>query len=749
MLRGTFKDCSIAYSLENRRPELPEGIKVSSSSYENPVRNLDFEYIFFTDSSVFAPAAKEFNRNKELYGDGRYTNSIRGTTQYREYWDEQKRRCLEGYTVDGIRITGEHYFYLNFCLIEKTVITKDTGVESDAKQFDFPDFTLMDFYWFLELEKNEYPTRYGLPKFEKKGMIVAKARRKGWSFKNAAGLVYKFSLFKRSYCIIAAFLKEHAEATFKMCKNMLNFLDEYTEFRHPKLIDNEEYIESGWIRKRDNVKKGYRSVIQIMTFHRSGYKSVGKSCTRMIFEEAGLFENLRTAYTMSAPLFRDGTRMIGMPIIFGTGGDMLSATQGFAEIFYNPRQFGLAEYKNIYDQNATGHCGYFIDEMWFRPGDLKYIGPINGTLYQGIDKNGNPNRWASELDLLAERETLRGPNSKALSQWITQYCMTPQEAFMLPEGNYFPKAELMDRLSRLRSEDNYKYIGTPGVLAFSDSAEAVNGVQFTPDLKGKSFPLLSYRLKDDEPRDGAIVVYETPIQEEDGHIPDGLYIIGHDPYGINNDTGESLGATYVLKTNQYLKYGRSQIVAEYVGRPSGGNSMTVYNTNLEKLAQYYNAKIMFENDRGDVANYFLKRKKYHYLLDEPGATMLKAIGKRSYGRVKGCSMSNSKMISQGELYLYDWLLERRGEQIDGREILNLDLIPSMALLEELISYSREGNFDRVSAMFMAIIALEEKFNKHEEERKTVDTSQDFLLKNSRLFPNKNINANRKTTFIIQ
>lgn len=39
--------------------------------------------------------------------------------------------------------------------------------------------------------------------------------------------------------------------------------------------------------------------------------------------------------------------------------------------------------------------------------------------------------------------------------------------------------------------------------------------------------------------------------------------------------------------------------------------MTVYNTNLDKLSQYYgNAKIMFENDRGDVQNYFLKNKKW-------------------------------------------------------------------------------------------------------------------------------------------
>lgn len=74
--------------------------------------------------------------------------------------------------------------------------------EDSAKQLDFPDFLLMDYYWFLELEKNENPGRYGLPLHEKKGMIVAKARRKGWSFKNAAGLAWKYSFFKRGLTVL-------------------------------------------------------------------------------------------------------------------------------------------------------------------------------------------------------------------------------------------------------------------------------------------------------------------------------------------------------------------------------------------------------------------------------------------------------------------------------------------------------------------------------------------------------------------
>lgn len=741
MLRSDIVDYPIIKSMESVILDIPEGVNPTPISLQNPVSNLDWAYINFLDTKLYSPAAEAFLNNKEKTGDGRYTNAVYGTTEYRKYWTEERRRCLDGFQPEvdgkpvGPRITGEHYFYLNYCQIDREVIV-DIKTGDTAKQLGFPDFLLMDYYWFLELEKNENPGRYGLPQYEKKGMIVAKSRRKGWSFKNAAGVAWKYSFFKRSYCIIGTYLKEHAAATFNMTLNVLNFLDEYTEFGGPRLVNRNDEIESGWVVKEGGreIKKGNRSIIKIMTFKDSGFKSVGKSCTRMLFEEAGLFENLEQAYTISSPLFRSGTSMIGIPIIFGTGGDMMSATQDFAKMFYNPKQYGLAEYNNIYEENSHGVCGYFIDEMWYRPGDLYFVGKIGEKIYRGVDSNGNPLRWAAEIDLFAERDKKRGTDNKAYAQSITQWCRTPSEAFMLPEGNIFPTAELYDRLSRLKTEDHFKYIGTAGTLFFSEDIDAKNGIKFSPDLEGKLNPLYNYRVRSDENRNGCIVIYEHPI-DIDGEVPKDMYIIGHDPYGTNSDEGESLGVTYVLKTRKYIKYGHDQIVASYIGRPTGGNSMTIYNTNLEKLSQYYgNAKIMFENDRGDVQNYFLKKKKLHILYDEPGTVMLKTLGKKTYGRVKGCSMGTDKMKQQAELYVYDWLMEKRGVSPEGRDMYNLDMIPDIGLLEELILYNRDGNFDRVSAFFQVVIAIEENFNKHETISLDRDTTLDFLMFNKKLFP---------------
>lgn len=722
--------------------DVPKSVRksVSEMSLKNPVRNTQWKYLKFKDSSVFSPAANDFNRSvKACEGTHltpTYTNAIEGTVQYNEYWSVQKRRCLEGYEPEingipcGIKITGEHYFYLNFTRIMKYNIDKNTGEE--VKKLDFPDFCSMDYYWFLELEKNENPQKYGLTSKDKKGMICAKARRKGFSFKNAAGALWKYTFFKESYVIIASYLADHAQATMNMVLEMSNFLNENTEFRHARVIDRQDEIKSGYKEKNANgieIIKGYKSSIKIMTFKNSAFKSAGKSATRMIFEEAGLFENLKMAYTISEPLFRDGDKMIGIPIIFGTGGDMSSATKDFSDMFYNPKQYGLAEYDNIYEKtDINGKCGWFVDEMWYRRSEAV----IEDTLYDGMDDQGNANRWMAEWNLDLERSAKRGSDKKAYNALLTQKCKTPSEAFLITEGNIFQTAELYARLSKLKSDDTYKYLGQVGQLVDKEGR-----VWWEPDLQGVLRPIMEYPTNHKSDTEGAIIIYEHPV-EISGSIPEDLYIIGHDPWGIDSDGGKSLGATYVLKTKKLALqgYGHDEIVAEYVGRPDPGG-MEEYNYNLEKLALYYNAKINFENDRGEVRPFFTKRKRLDLLCPPPYVTIQRHMPTSNMaGRKFGYSMGNDKLKQIGEQYVYDWLSEKRGvDEKTGLDLTNIDYLTSKPLIEELISYNRKGNFDRVMALIGCIIRLEEIHNPYTKEEDKHPLG--FLFENENLFKKRN------------
>lgn len=68
---------------------------------------------------------------------GAFCEYPKDSKPYIDFWNEQKRRCVEGYTVNGYRITGDHYFFLNFYRLP---VTK----EKDGMTFveeGFPVFT--------------------------------------------------------------------------------------------------------------------------------------------------------------------------------------------------------------------------------------------------------------------------------------------------------------------------------------------------------------------------------------------------------------------------------------------------------------------------------------------------------------------------------------------------------------------------------------------------------------------------------
>jgi hypothetical protein len=725
-----FTDIDPKIAIEWKHADVPD---IEKS--HNPVRNLDAPWLYFKDTSVFRPAAIAFNASKDQAkakkSKPKYTQYLPGTTQFDKFWEIEYERCLNGYTVGGIYIPGEYYFYLNYCRIKKTIF--DPITKKERKILDFPDFTSMDYYWFLELERNENPIKFGLDSTDKAGMIAAKSRRKGWSYKNAAGCVWTYSFFRESNVIIASFEERFAKSTFKFCKDMLNFLNEYTEFRHLTITDNDKMIHSGYIVKEEgqNIVKGYNSIIQIITFHSGDSKAVGQSATRMIFEEAGTFKNLINAYTISEPLFKDGEIMIGIPIIFGTGGDMSSATRDFSEMFNNPTAYGLRGYANIYEPNSNTAedylVGYFIDEMWYRPGTIVY----NQLKYQLVDDQGNPMRKLAEISLDAERKSKRKTNKQAYDKFITQRCKTPSEAFLQTEGTVFPSVELHECITKLIEGNRYKGVGVTPVDLYQNSKGEVH---YKPILNNEKEPIYLFPHKRDIDRTGCVVIYEFPEYNADGEVYKDMYFIGHDPFGVDSETGASLGSCYVMKGYKYPHLGYAQIVAEYTARPS----MKEYNRNLEMLSMFYgNAKIMFENDRGEVKPYFEKQKKLSLLANQPDIVISKAIANSTLNRVYGCSMSSPKLKAVGEQYIYDFLLEKRGLNNENEPIRNIDIIPSIGLLQELLNYNRKDNFDRVMAFMQCMIYMEEKYNtanlsSSNQVQEKQNTKFDFLLKNPRL-----------------
>lgn len=258
------------------------------------------ENIKFINTREFSKEALNFMAN------GYYCHYPEGTFGYREYWEEQTKRCIYGYSIGGIKITGLHYFYLNFCQIKATI--EENG--SSRKILTFPKFLDMDYHYFNEVEN---------ARLNKEGLIAAKARRKGFSFKNAALCVHQYEFFKDSTSIIGAYLDEYAQATMDMALEMINFINTNTAWYKRRNPDKRDHIKARY-KINDNGKevwKGYNSELYTLTFKDNFSAAIGKTASIFLFEEAGKWLGLIDAYMITAPVFRDGDLMTGIPLIFG------------------------------------------------------------------------------------------------------------------------------------------------------------------------------------------------------------------------------------------------------------------------------------------------------------------------------------------------------------------------------------------------------------------------------------------------
>lgn len=267
-------------------------------------------------------------------------------------------------------------------------------------------------------------------------------------------------------------------------------------------------------------------------------------------------------------------------------------------------------------------------------------------------------------------------------------------------GNIFPKKELQEQLGLIRTNtqlQNHKQVGD---LIFDESGS----IKWIPKKHGD---VTKYPLgKDDDPT-GSIVIWEHPAKDATA----GLYIIGVDPYDHDQSGTNSLGSSIVYKRFQNFEEYYDIIVAEYTGRPATAEE---YYENLRKLALYYNARIMYENERKGLFPYFTAKHCDYLLADQPDI-INDIVSNSKVQRRKGCHM-NKQIKQWGEGMIKEWLNE---EYAPGKK--NLTRILSEPLLEELISYNDTGNFDRVMALMQVMIYREQLYNvvvkKKEKENK--------------------------------
>lgn len=247
---------------------------------------------------------------------------------YQDYWEEEMHRCINGYKPPGGEwIPGNYYWYLNYYMI-----LGNDGTDSNRKSLIYP--------WYRDMDK-EYFMLFDTCRKEGKGMIVIKARDKGFSYMNSGLVGHEFTFFPHSEVGIAAGLGVTANSFFEKTKKGL--MNQHPNFRHGWLKDTKDVLRAGYRQKNAEGRweiGGYQSVIHCRTMDDPEvYK--GERLSIMIFEEAGEFKRLKNAYMSSKACFMDGAMQYGVPVIGGTGGDIDAASADFMDMYYNADAFNL------------------------------------------------------------------------------------------------------------------------------------------------------------------------------------------------------------------------------------------------------------------------------------------------------------------------------------------------------------------------------------------------------------------------
>ena len=650
------------------------------------------------DTDKFRQAAIFFQEH------GCYTLAPRGTTDYRKYWDQETERCLNGYTApDGEGITGYNYFYLNYSPIFKLVETEYTDRNGDIRKrrervLQFPSFWDYDYYYFCAIEEAEQQGKH---------IAVLKSRQRGYSFKGASMLVRNYMLIPGSKNFAVASEQKFLVGDGLLTKawQIMDFLDKHTEWAKQRLVSTRMERVSGYKVTDEfgkQTEQGYLSSIVGITLKNDPERIRGTRGKLVLWEEGGKFPDLLDAWRIEQPSVEtDDGVAFGLMIAFGTGGTIGASFEGLKELFYKPNANNVLAFPNIWDDGRENtECGFFVPaysnlESFDDDGNQRFM-----------DKDGNSLKELAIQNLIDQRNKIKdgGASQQSIDRFISERPMKPAEAVLELGKNIFPRKLLMDQLTRIRTNKKLQSMKHIVDLEWDGNGQ----VKATEKPSGD---ITNYPLKKGDKPHGSVVIWEYPVKDP----PHGLYIGGCDPYDHDDSFTNSLGSTFIFKRVRAGEAWTDVIVAEYSGRPDTAEE---YYENVRKLLTFYNARLLFENERKGIYPYFTNKHCDYLLADQPDKIISEVFKDSKVQRRKGCHMTK-QIRAYGEGLILEWLLD---EFEEGHP--NVERVYSEPLIEELIENDGVRNVDRVIALCMVMIYREElyqvKVSSAKEQNKQVE-----------------------------
>ena len=603
----------------------------------------------------------------------------RESEEYKPFFNYHRELCLNGAMMDGVYINPFLYWHLNFWNTEVDVIDERGRI---SQKYANP--YLRDNEWLITNEIDRAQR-------EKKGLVILGIRRLAKSVIESSYIALGATFDENSQNIIAGLNAPDIKLITDKIDKGLNFLPE--AWRWQRIEDNWKNQVSLGIKTKSGERIPFSQILIRNLDEGNNEEAIaGTKPRRLIIDEIGKGNFLR-GFQAAVPGFTTPFGWGCSPILTGTGGDMkkfmdakslMFDVDNFNFLTYNnekddKRVHGLfISYKYRMESKEDSTLGAFLDK------------PTSSELHNVKMLVSNEEKAKEITTANLERLKKAGDRIAYLKEKM-YYPLEVDDIFLNEDTNIFDIEAAKRQKARLLQQER---TGTP-VILFND------GEKISHEFTDKR-PITNFPLKASDMKDAPVVIYEFPIENP----PYGLYVAGVDPYRQGKSAySSSLGSVYVYKRMHDLtgeKY-QDMFVASYCARP---DKKETWEEQARLLIKYFNARTLCENDDISFIEYMKSKGDAHYLEKQP-QWLLEVVPNTTVKREYGVHRSAQKIIDYLhnclKKYMEEVIYTEKNEAGDIiREQTGVSKIFDPVLLEEIIQYNDQGNFDRIVAAELAI-----------------------------------------------
>lgn len=463
-------------------------------------------------------------------------------------WEEEEiKRCKEGYKG----MSGKMYFYFNY-----------SWMINLSKGKFVPQYMTAQNEWFKLISSLQNEGGWGA--------CCVKRRRVGASWLEASDAIHE-GIF-RPFSVTGMVSKSKDDSRLLFVKVIFVF-DNLPDFLKVKVggktKDQIDFYKNEKDSLGNDMMRGNQSYVVVKAPTVSAME--GHICNKLIIDEAGKQPDLEQMFSYAEDIMMEDTVRLGIPVIFGTSGEIGKAGKGLKTMWDN---------WNVYRLHRFFFAGYM------------------GMGGKGLDEFGNDNIEMNIRWIVYERKRRAGLSSKAYSDFLQRYPLTISEAFnQASDGG-------LGNILKIKMQQDLLEASPPKATKGRFKINKERKIVFVPDAQGK------------------VVIYE--------HAKTGmkdLYVSGCDPADHDKEDRTNLSdlSLYIMKKAHGTQ--PPTIVAQYTDRPSELNNY--YQQAIMMLQYYNNCKVLIEKNRARMIAYF-DEHGFKFLLHHAPQGIVKLVGGTSF-----------------------------------------------------------------------------------------------------------------------